>query len=325
LNSLFEPIIVKGLQLENRIVMPPMYTGLAKIDGMVTKALIEHYTQRARTLGLIIVEHSYVAIEGKLGKRQLGSDRDHLVEGLERLSSSVHRCGVPVVLQINHAGGVADQSITGKQPVGPSEEDDIHELSLNEIEAVVRKFMEAAERAIKAGFDGVEIHGAHGFLLNQFYSPLTNHRTDKYGGSLENRIRFPLDLVRKVRESVKGRLLLYRLGSIDMDPKGTLIENSQEFSKRLAKAGVDILDVSGGICGSRPTKLQSMQGYFVPQAMKIKEVVDIPVIGVGGIKNPEFANQLVLEGKVDLVAVGRRLFEDPLWAENAMRKTGASG
>lgn len=323
--GLFEPITVKGLQLENRIVMPPMYTGLATRDGIVTKALIEHYVQRTRTLGLIIVEHSYVASEGKLGERQLGSDRDRVVEGLEKLSSSVHRCGVPVVLQINHAGGVADQSVTGMHPVGPSEEGDIHELSFSEIEGVVSKFVEAAERAIKAGFDGVEIHGAHGFLLNQFYSPLANHRVDKYGGSLKNRIRFPLELVKKVRETVRGRLLLYRLGSVDLDPKGTLIEDSQELSKKLVEAGVDVLDVSGGVCGSRPTKLQSAQGYFIPQAMKIKEVVDIPVIGVGGIKDPEFANQLVLEGNVDLVAVGRKLFEDPLWAEKAMRNLGTSG
>lgn len=318
--GLLESIIVKGLELKNRIVMPPMYTGLATPDGMVTKALIDHYVQRVKALGLAIVEHSYVALEGKLGERQLGSDEDCLVEGLERLSSSIHSCGVPVVLQINHAGRVADSGVTGKQAVGPSKDDGVQELDVSEIDGIVKEFAEAAGRAMRAGFDGVEVHGAHGFLLNQFYSSLTNHRTDKYGGSLENRIRLPLEVVKRVKEKVQGRLLLYRLGSIDLDPKGTLIEHSQKFAGKLEDVGVDILDVSGGICGSRPAGLQEVQGYFVPQALKIKEVVDVPVIGVGGIRDPEFANHLVLEGEVDLVAVGRGLLEDPLWAEKATKK-----
>ncbi len=314
---------MKGLELKNRIVMPPMYTGLATTDGFVTKALVDHYVQRVKALGLVIVEHSYVACEGKLGERQLGSNEDCLVEGLERLSSSIHSCGVPVVLQINHAGKVADFNITGKQPVGPSKDDGVQELSINQIDGIVEKFAEAAGRAMRAGFDGVEVHGAHGFLLNQFYSPLTNHRVDKYGGSLENRIRLPLEVVKRVREKVQGRLLLYRLGSIDLNTEGTLIEYSQKFAQKLEEVGVDILDVSGGICGSRPAELQKTQGYFVPQALKIKEVVDLPVIGVGGIRDPWFANQLVLDGKMDLVAVGRALFKDPDWAENAMKKIGA--
>jgi 2,4-dienoyl-CoA reductase-like NADH-dependent reductase (Old Yellow Enzyme family) len=173
----------------------------------------------------------------------------------------------------------------------------------------------AAERAIKAGFDGVEIHGAHGFLLNQFFSPISNRRTDEYGGSLENRMRFPLEVVRKVREIVGGRLLLYRIGSDDLDPKGTQIEDSKRFASLLVSQGVNIIDVSGGLCGSRPQQLEGKQGYFVAQAEEIKNVVNVPVIGVGGITDVKFANSLMSEGRIDVVAVGRRLLEDPNWPE----------
>jgi len=172
---------------------------------------------------------------------------------------------------------------------------------------------------MKAGFDGVEVHGAHGFLLNQFFSPLANRRRDRYGGSLKNRVRFPLEVVERVKERVGGRLLLYRLGSDDLDPKGTKIEDSKKFAVKLQEAGVDLIDVSGGLCGSRPTELQNRRGYFIPQAQQIKEVVNVPVIGVGGITEPEYANSLIREGRVDLVAVGRALLEDPDWAVEATR------
>ena len=156
-----------------------------------------------------------------------------------------------------------------------------------------------------AGFDGVELHGAHGYLLNQFFSPLFNKREDEYGGSLENRTRFPLLVVGKVRERLNGKLLLYRLGSDDLAPSGTRIEDSVAFAKKLERSGVDIVDVSGGMCGSEPKQLRQVMGYFVAQASEIKKAVNVPVIGVGGITEAEYADKLVSDGKVDLVAVGR--------------------
>jgi 2,4-dienoyl-CoA reductase-like NADH-dependent reductase (Old Yellow Enzyme family) len=176
----------------------------------------------------------------------------------------------------------------------------------------------AAERAIKAGFDGVELHGAHGFLLNQFFSPLLNKRTDEYGGPLENRMRFPLMVVEKVRERVRGRLLLYRLGADDLAPNGTRIEDSAAFAVKLEQRGVDVVDVSGGMCGGEPKQLRNVQGYFVPQAHEIKKAVRTPVIGVGGITEAKYADKLIRDGKVDLVAVGRALWKDPGWAEKAV-------
>jgi len=318
--GLLDPLEVKGLKLKNRIVMPPMQTGLATVRGAVTEELIEHYVRRAKALGLLIVEHSYVVPEGKLSRRQLGIYDDSLISGLEKLSSSVHAAGTPIVAQINHAGKTASEEIIGTQPVAPSAIGDARELKVEEIEMLVDAYAQAAERAIKAGFDGVEVHGAHGFLLNQFYSPLTNRRGDKYGGSLEKRISFPLKVVEKVKEKVGEKLLLYRLGSVDLDPAGTQIEDSKRFAVKLEEAGVDIIDVSGGICGGAPASLEGTQGFFVPQAQEIKKVVNVPVIGVGGITEPEYADKIVKEGRVDLVAVGRGLLNDPDWAVKAIEK-----
>lgn len=312
--SLFDSCQIGKLALRNRIVMPPMHTGLATSEGAVTDELIRHYVQRAARVGLMIIEHSYVISEGKFSERQLGIHNDDLISGLERLSSSIHAEATPVVIQLNHAGKTANPKITGGVPVGPSQEDDVKKLSKEEIKKLVDVFATAAERAMRAGFDGVEIHGAHGFLLNQFFSPITNRRTDEYGGSLENRMRFPLEVVRKVKEKVGGRLLLYRIGSDDLDPKGTQIEDAKTFATLLVSYGVDIIDVSGGLCGSRPRRLEGIQGYFVPQAAEIKTVVAVPVIGVGGITDVKYANSLISEDRIDLVAVGRSLLEDPNWS-----------
>jgi len=316
--SLLTPLEVKGLRLKNRIVMPPMHTGLATRKGAVTSRLVEHYVRRSKALGLLIIEHSYVSLDGKLGERQLGIYDGKLAKGLRKLANSVHSIGTPVVIQINHAGSRTTMEVTGMQPVAPSPSENTRELKINEIEALVDAFALAAERAMKAGFDGVEVHGAHGFLLNQFFSPLANRRRDGYGGSLENRMRFPLEVVERVKKIVGDKLLLYRLGADDLDPAGTQIEDSQKFAVRLEEAGVDIIDVSGGLGGSRPEQLQRRQGYYVPQAQQIKKVVGVPVIGVGGIKEPQYADRIIREGRVDLVAVGRELLKDPDWASKAI-------
>jgi len=317
LAGLLDPLELRGLTLKNRIVMPPMQTSLATTRGAVTNDLIEHYVRRSKALGLLIVEHSYVVLNGRLSESQLGMYDDSLVPGLEKLSRSVHSTGTPIVAQINHAGRSASAETIGTKPVAPSPSGKARRLRAEEIEILAGAYAAAAERALKAGFDGVEVHGAHGFLLNQFWSPLANRRRDKYGGSLENRMRFPLQVVERVREKVGGRLLLYRLGSDDLDPRGVQIEDSKKFAVKLEEAGVDIIDVSGGLCGSRPAQLQDRQGYFIPQAQTIKRVIDIPVIGVGGVTDPEYAERLIRAGNVDLVAAGRALLKDPDWAFKA--------
>ena len=316
--GLLDPLEVKGLTFRNRIVMPPMQTGRATVKGAVTDRLVSFYVRRSTALGLLIVEHCYVSPSGKLSPKQLGIYDDELIGGLERLSGRIHAAGTPVVVQITHAGGVANREVIGAEPVGPSATGKTRELTRSEIEVLVEDFAVAAERVIKAGFDGVELHGAHGFLLNQFFSPLLNKRGDEYGGSLENRMRFPLMVVEEVRKRVKGRLLLYRLGADDLAPNGTQIESSVAFAVKLEQRGVDVVDVSGGLCGSEPKQLRNVKGYFVPQAYEIKKAVRVPVIGVGGITEAEYADMLVRDGKVDLVAVGRAFWKDPKWAEKAV-------
>lgn len=317
---LLDQLEVKGLKLKNRIVMPPMQTSLATHQGAVTNDLIEHYVRRSKALGLLIVEHSYVTLDGRFSERQVGVHEDGLVDGLEKLSSSVHATGTPIVLQLNHAGGKANMEVTDLEPVAPSAIPNARELKAEETKSLIEAFTLSTERAMMAGFDGVEVHGAHGFLINQFYSPITNRRTDMYGGSPGKRMRFALEVVEQVREMLRGRLLLYRLGVDDLDPAGVNIDDSKHFAVKLEEAGVDIIDVSGGMCGSRPDRLRGKQGYFIPQAQEIKKVVSIPVIGVGSITEVGYADKLIREDRIDLVAIGRALLEGPDWAKQAVEK-----
>jgi NADPH2 dehydrogenase len=295
-----------------------MQTGRASFEGAITNRLINFYVRRSSNIGLPIVEHSYISPTGKIGPKQLAIHDDSLISGLEKLANALHEVGAPAVVQISHAGGVTNKRVIGTEPAGPSPREKTRMLEVSEIYNIADEFVSAAKRADEAGFDGVELHGAHGYLLNQFYSPLFNRREDKFGGSLEKRMRFPLLVVEKVRKSLGSKLLLYRLGSDDLAPHGTHIEDSVEFAKRLEKTGVSIIDVSGGMCGSEPKQLRKIKGYFVPQATEIKKAIGIPVIGVGGITEAEYANQLVSEGKVDLVAVGRAIWRDPQWVEKSL-------
>jgi NADPH2 dehydrogenase len=315
--GLLDPLKVKGITLRNRIVMPPMQSGRASFEGAVTNKLINFYVRRSSALGMPIVEHAYVSLTGKIGPKQLGIYDDSLLSGFEKLASAIHSVGAPAVVQISHAGGVANKKVIGAVPAGPSETRKTRTLEKADLYAIAEEYALAAERAVKAGFDGVELHGAHGYLLNQFFSPLMNKREDEFGGSLENRMRFPLLVVEKVRRCLKGKLLLYRLGSDDLAPMGTHIKDAIVFALKLEASGVDIIDVSGGMCGSEPKQLRQVKGYFIPQAHQIRNNVNVPVIGVGGITDAEFADKLVRDGKVDLVAVGRALWHDCEWPQKA--------
>jgi len=323
--GLFDPLAIGNLTLKNRIVMPPMANGLADAEGMVTDPLIAHYTRRAPCVGLVIVEHSFFTQEGKASPNQLGIHDDAMLNGLTRLATSVRAEGTPVCIQINHSGRLGNRAVSGVEPVAPSavpsDSSSVvpRALEKDEIQRLIRLFGEAARRAKRAGFNAVEVHGAHGYLLNQFASPLTNIRTDEYGGSFEGRVRFPLEVVTEIRKNVGSDfLLLYRLGASDGEGRGITITESQNFAQRLVRAGINIVDVSGGLIGDSPEGMTG-QGYFLPLAEKIKQAVVAPVIGVGGITDPDFADQTIRQGRVDLVAVGRALLADPDWALSAKR------
>ncbi|MCL2256640.1 MAG: NADH:flavin oxidoreductase [Candidatus Bathyarchaeota archaeon] len=318
--KLSEPLHVKEYTLRNRLVFPPMQSGRADFDGSITPKLVNFYVRRSTHIGLPIVEHAYIDLMGKIGPKQLGIYADSLIPGYEKLATALHSVGVPAVVQISHAGGVANKKVIHNQPAGPSSSGKTRMLEICELDQICQQFAAAAKRAIDAGFDGVELHGAHGYLLNQFFSPLLNKRVDKYGGDLQKRMRFPLEVSKTVRHQIgPNKLLLYRLGSDDLAPYGIHVEDAIVFAQKLVEiGGVDILDVSGGMCGSNPKQFKHVQGYFIPQAMAIKQKVTVPVIGVGGITEPKYANTIIQEEKTDLVAIGRALWKDAQWAQKAL-------
>jgi 2,4-dienoyl-CoA reductase-like NADH-dependent reductase (Old Yellow Enzyme family) len=227
-------------------------------------------------------------------------------------------------MQISHAGSSTDEGITGVKPVGPSaianprKGNVPRELTKKEIMNIINEFKDAAFRVKKAGFDGVEIHAAHGYLLNQFLSPLTNKRTDEYGGNIYNRIRIHLQVIEAVKSIVGNEFpLLLRLGASDYAEGGTTIEDSKIASMEFEKAGVSILDISGGLCGYSVDG-RIGQGYFYPLTEAIKEVVSIPVILTGGITEAKAAEKLLEDGKTDLIGVGRAILKDSKWAEKTI-------
>ncbi len=324
--SLSDPLVLDNLTLKNRIVMPPMANDLSGPGGEVTERHLDHYRARAASeVALIVVEHSYIVPEGKMTARQLGIHDDSLVPGLKKLAGIIRSAGAKSSIQLTHAGANTSEDVCGCQPVGPSDvpvpnrETKPRPLEIDEIHALVDAYRDAARRAKEAGFDSIEIHGAHGFLLCQFVSPFTNRRTDEYGGSFERRLRFPLEVIAAVREVVGPAYpLLYRFGASDFMQGGLALDEAQKIAPQLVEAGINALDISGGLCGSRPKDLTGMPGYFVPLAQSIKSVVDVPIIAVGGITDAVFANSVIAKEKSDLVAVGRALLKDPDWARRAL-------
>lgn len=320
--------------MKNRIVLPPMAHIMSDDSGAVTDAQIKHYVRCAKAgVGMLIVEHAYVQHDGRIGKHQLGIHDDALVPGLCHLAEAVKTYGTVAGIQITHGGGLTTQVTAGTQPLAPSDgiipggTEPAQALTRTKIESIVNAFVAAARRAVEAGFDFVEIHGAHGYLLSEFLSPLTNRRTDKYGGDLTNRLRLPLQIIKAVRQVVDNdHLLLYRLGANDYMPGGLTEAEGRQAAKVLAAVGVDLLDISGGLIGAElPGWDKIRQGYFVPMAAAIRSKVDVPVVVAGGITDPHFANQVVSTGQVNLVAIGRAMLADPDWVIKARVKLQSSG
>lgn len=327
MTKLLQPLRAGALELHNRLVLPPMATAKAEADGRVSEGVLNYYAEKSAGghIGLIIIEHSFVAPEGQASQQQVSVAEDSLVDDLRQLAKTIQQNGSKAVMQINHAGSAALTKVIGQTPVAPSAVanprmgDLPRELTREEIQGIVEAFRQAAIRTKQAGFDGVEIHSAHGYLLNQFFSPLTNQRTDQYGGSLANRIRLHLHIIEAVRSAVGPEFpVLLRLGSSDYLEGGITIEDSCYAAQEFEKAGIDILDVSGGFCGYVAPGL-SGQGYFAPLSEAIKQVVSIPVMLTGGITEVAAAEQLLLAGKADLIGVGRAILQDSNWAQKAMQ------
>ena len=326
MTHLLEPLQAGPLTLHNRLIMPPMATAKSEIDGSISQAVLDYYREKSKGgyLSLVIIEHSFISQEGKASNNQLSVASDDVIEGLRSLAEVIHRNGSKTVMQINHAGGATTREVTGNTPVAPSpiphpwNGNTPKELTKQEIGGIVQAFRDAARRVKAAGFDGVEIHSAHGYLLNQFFSPLTNQRTDEYGGNIHNRIRIHLEVIAAVRDAVGDDFaILLRLGACDYKEGGITIEDSQLAAQELEKAGINILDITGSFLGYQSPE-SSAPGYFSPLTEAIKKVVSIPVILTGGITEAQVAEELLLAGKADLIGVGRALLKNSHWAKQAV-------
>lgn len=322
--KLLEPIQIGTMKLKNRFVMAPMVTNYCTKDGAVTEKFKAYHQTRARGgVGLIIIEAIYVSQAAKGFSNEVGIHKDELIPGLRELTEAVHKDGAKIAAQLYHAGRQTHQAVSGTCLVAPSPipcpvgQEVPKELKLEEIEGIIEDFGQAARRAMEAGFDAVEIHGAHGYLLNQFLSPYSNKRTDEYGGSFENRAKFPLRVVNKVRAVVgKDFPVTYRMSSEEFVAGGLTVEDTKEFAKKLVEAGIDAIHISGGVYESAAMIIQPAavpQGCYVANADAIKKAIGgkVPIIVVGRIKDPVAAEEILRTGKADLVAMGRALLADP--------------
>ncbi|WP_019228064.1 NADH:flavin oxidoreductase [Sedimentibacter sp. B4] len=314
------------IKLKNRLVMPPMATAKAADDGKVSSEILDYYDEKSKGgyISLVIIEHSYISEEGKASLKQLSVADDSCKEGLKELADIIHKNGSKAVMQLNHAGSLSRSEVT-LNTVGPSSvlnprklNDTVpRELSKKEIKEIVERFKNAAIRVKKAGFDGVEIHSAHGYLLNQFLSPLTNKRTDDYGNDIYGRIKLHLEVIKAVREAVGDFPVLIRIGASDYTEGGTSMEDLKVAAKSFEEAGIDMIDITGGMCGFiLPDNKE--QGYFSELSEAVKSVVNVPVILTGGITEAAAAEKLLIEGKADFIGVGRAILADSDWARNAI-------
>ncbi len=328
IKQIFEPYTVKNVTLPNRIVMSPMCMYSATEKGEVTDWHIVHYGARAAGgVGLMILEATAVESRGRISPHDLGLWDDLHIEGLKKIVNFAREHGVKTGIQLAHAGRKAELDeeieIIAPSPI-PFQEGrkTPKEMTHQDIDDVVSAFSRAARRARQAGFDVIEIHAAHGYLLNEFLSPVTNKRTDEYGGSLENRFR----IVREVIEAVRGEWgkefpLFVRISAVDYVDGGVTIEDSVEIARLLKECGVDLIDVStGAILPVRPPKVHP--GYQVPFAERIKREVGIPTGAVGLITCPEQAEEIIGNERADLVFLGRELLRDPQWILRVKHKAG---
>ena len=341
MSQLFSPLTLRGLTLRNRTVVAPMCQYSA-IDGMANDWHLVHLGRFAMGgFGLVILEATGVTPEGRISYGDLGLWKDDQIAPLAHIVDFLHSQGAAAGIQLGHAGRKAATPIWWRGAFNETEEEKVeygyetwvpvapsaeahsdnpnyqvpHALSVDEIKATVRAFADAAIRADKAGFDTVEIHGAHGYLISQFLSPLANHRTDEYGGSRENRMRFAIEVSQAVRDAWPAdKPLIMRLSVTDGSPGGWGVEDSIALAAELEKIGVDVVHASSG--GFDGYALKAAPLYQVPLARALKQS-GIKSIAVGLITEPEDAERIVATGEADLVAFARGALEDPNWPLHA--------
>lgn len=320
--------------LRNRMVRSATWEGMCEPDGEPTGKLIDFYrTLAAGGVGLIITGYTFVRPEGKQLPGQMGIHSNGFAGIFQQMTEAVHDAGGKIAMQLVHVGGQTDSETAGCQPLAPSGirtaqfSEMPEELGLQQINEIVAAFGEGAKRAKKWGFDAVQIHGAHGYLVNQFLSPLTNRRTDQYGGSLENRSRFLFEVYTKIRETVGSDYpVMIKLNAEDNLAGGFALEDALQVAQMLSQAGIDAIEVSAGTPASGDaspvrTKIDSpeKEAYNLDLARKIKEAVHCPVMVVGGIRSYEMAEEGVGEEGVDYISMARPLIREPALPERWMK------
>jgi len=326
MSELFESSTINNMVLANRFVRSATWEGMANKDGSVTPRLTGLMAQLARGgVGLIISGHAFVRPEGQAGPGQLGVYEDRFVAGLAEMARAVHRENGKIALQLAHAGCQAISALSGLEPVGPSlfkseKEKPCRALTAQEIHEIARSFAQGAARAKEAGFDAVQIHAAHGYLLSQFLSPYFNKRTDEYGASVANRARAVLEVLLRIKESVgDGFPVLIKMNSEDFLDGGLSVEDMLQVAGFLEEAGIDAIELSGGTVFSgkltpvRRGKLatEDQEVYYREAARRYKERIHIPLMLVGGIRSYGVAQRLVNEGLTDYISMSRPLIREP--------------
>ena len=335
-NVLLTPAHIGAVEMKNRIVMPPMTTRLADAEGYVTDDTVNYYMARVRGgTGLITVEMASPTKAGRHRRRELGIYDDRFLPGLTRLVTAIKAGGARASIQIGHGGGHTRIDICGETPVAPSaiphpvfeitDETIIpKEMSADDIAFTIAGFAAAAARVEQAGFDCVEIHAAHGYLISQFVTPFENRRTDRYGGSLENRARFGLEVLRAVKAAVRIPVI-YRVSVEDFFPDGSPFAEGRQVALWAAQAGADALHIAAGHYRSLPSAARMIppmaypDATFLAYAAEIKKDVAVPVIAVGRLGDPEVAAGAIASGKADFIALGRTLIAEPDWVAKLAR------
>lgn len=338
--KLFTSLKIKDLEIKNRIVMPPLAVKNPEKGGFVNDVVLNYYEGMSKLgMGLIITENAFPSVESRIMPNQLLLSDDKFIEGHRELVKRVHNNGVKIGIEINHSGAdlfnipelknmlkskderdfvLEDENDTRKPLKSINEED----LPKEKIAEIVKSFGEAGRRAKEAGYDLIEIHAGHGFLINQFLSPMINKRKDEYGGAPLNRARILFEIIEEVKLKAKEILISVRLPISDNPPQYKFFDNGLSIEDGLligkeVSFKVDMIDVTGGYSGSRPKEISEYEGYFIEYSKALKELVKIPINVTGGIKTPQFANFIVENNYADTVGIGRALLKDKNFIEKA--------
>ncbi|KEK24960.1 NADPH dehydrogenase NamA [Bacillus gaemokensis] len=322
--QLFSPYTIKGITLKNRIVMSPMCMySVEKEDGKVTNFHHIHYgTRAAGQVGLIMLEATAVAPEGRISNKDLGIWSNEHIEGLQKTVSFIHENGAKAAIQLAHAGRKAELHTDALAPSSIPFHDGMKtplEMSKLQIQETIAAFQDGAFRSKQAGFDIIELHGAHGYLINEFLSPLSNKRTDEYGGSPENRYRFLREIIDAVNEVWNGPLFV-RISANDYHPEGLTVHDYVQFAQWMKEQGVDVIDCSSGAVV--PAHIDVYPGYQVEYAKHIKEHVHIATGAVGLITSGLHAEQILKNNEADLIFIGRELLRNPYFPRTAANELG---